>query len=154
MASAARLVELAKMLPSPLKRFLARYPPASIAPVGTAPTWHQENRPDPFNVYKHPVTGRAREPAYSMRRQALLVRMAREHGVEELLPETRKATETKLARRVELGLRTRGTGVGRKVKGHVWERHLISKYVAAAPSVGVLILMMIRAGWRRGERLC
>lgn len=58
-----------------------------------------------------------------------LVKLAREHGVEELLPETNKGTEYQLAQRVEHGLRVKGTGVGQKVKGHIHERHMIAKYV-------------------------
>ncbi|KAJ4170336.1 54S ribosomal protein L25, mitochondrial [Fusarium falciforme] len=53
--------------------------------------------------------------------------MAREHGVEDLLPDTRKGTEYRLAHRVEHGLRVKGTGVGQKVKGHIHERHMIAK---------------------------
>jgi hypothetical protein len=60
--------------------------------------------------------------------------MAREHGVEDLLPETTKGTEYRLAHRVEHGLRVKGTGVGQKVKGHIHERHMIAKY---AFSVGL-----------------
>ncbi len=37
---------------------------------------------------KHAVTGRWHDPKYSLRRQAELVKLAREHGVEELLPFT------------------------------------------------------------------
>ena len=55
--------------------------------------------------------------------------MARDHGVEELLPETDKDPDVKLAYRVEHGLRVKGTGVGQKVKGHIYERRMISKYV-------------------------
>lgn len=70
---------------------------------------------------------------YSSRRQAELVKLAREHGVEELLPETTKATEFRLAHRVEHGLRVKGTGVGQKVKGRIHERHMISKYGVIGP---------------------
>lgn len=48
--------------------------------------------------------------------------MARANGVEELLPYTTKGTEVRLQRRVEHGLRVKGTGVGQKVKGKLWER--------------------------------
>lgn len=58
-----------------------------------------------------------------------LVKLAREHGVEELLPQTNKGTEYQLAQRVEHGLRVKGTGVGQRVKGHIHERHMIAKYV-------------------------
>jgi len=55
--------------------------------------------------------------------------MAREHGVEELLPYTPKGTEERLRKRVEFGLRVKGTGVGQQVKGHAHERHLVAKWV-------------------------
>ncbi|KAG6038198.1 hypothetical protein E4U41_004450 [Claviceps citrina] len=131
MASAAnpsKYVQLAKTLPEPLQRFFARWPPASLQPAGgAAPTPFQEQRPDPFRFYKNAATGRWQDPVYSARRQAQLVQMAREHGVEELLPETTKGTEYRLAHRVEHGLRVKGTGVGQTVKGHIHERHMIAK---------------------------
>ncbi|CEI38899.1 unnamed protein product [Fusarium venenatum] len=127
MASAPQLIGLAKSLPAPLQRFFARYPPAAILPENAPKTRYQEERPNPFRFYKHPVTGKWQDPVYSHRRQAELVKMARDSGVEDLLPDTRKATEYKLAHRVEHGLRVKGTGVGQKVKGHIHERHMIAK---------------------------
>lgn len=129
MASASHYIQLAKSLPAPLQRFFARWPPAAIVPEGHPKTPYQEERPDPFRFVKHPNTGRWQDPVYSQRRQAELVKLAREHGVEELLPETNKGTEFRLAQRVEHGLRVKGTGVGQKVKGHIHERHMIAKYV-------------------------
>ncbi|KAF4994190.1 hypothetical protein FGRMN_5964 [Fusarium graminum] len=127
MASVPQLIGLAKSLPAPLQRFFARYPPAAILPENAPKTRYQEERQNPFRFYKHPVTGKWQDPVYSQRRQAELVQMARENGVEDLLPETRKATEYRLAHRVEHGLRVKGTGVGQKVKGHIHERHMIAK---------------------------
>ncbi|KAL5614389.1 hypothetical protein BROUX41_004495 [Berkeleyomyces rouxiae] len=130
------LVVLAKTLPQPLLRFLSRYPPASIqaasaatgaAAAAPAKTGYQLDRPNPFLYYKHPVTGKWNDPVYSLRRQAELVKMAREHGVEELLPEGPKSTANTLGHRVEHGLRVRGTGVGQRVKGHAFERQLYNK---------------------------
>ncbi|KAF7546489.1 hypothetical protein G7046_g9281 [Stylonectria norvegica] len=132
MASASNYIQLAKALPSPLQRFFARWPPAAIVPEGAPKTPHEEQRPNPFRFVKHAVTGKWQDPVYSARRQAMLVKMAREHGVEELLPETRKGTEYRLAHRVEHGLKVKGTGVGQKVKGHIHERHMIAKYVVVA----------------------
>ncbi|TFB06493.1 Diphthamide biosynthesis protein 4 [Trichoderma ghanense] len=133
MASPSSFVQLAKSLPEPLQRFFARWPPASLVAPGTPPTAFQEQRPNPFRFYKHPVTGRWQDPVYSQRRQAQLVKLAREHGVEELLPETTKGTEYRLAHRVEHGLRVKGTGVGQKVKGHIHERHMIAKFLVNPP---------------------
>lgn len=62
-----------------------------------------------------------------MRRQAELVKLARTHGVEELLPATPKGTESRIKRRVWLGLRVKGTGEGQKVKGHKFERERVKK---------------------------
>lgn len=154
-SSSSHLVQLAKTLPPPLQRFFARWPPAAILPTAEAkPTPHQEQRPNPFRFYKHPVTGKWQDPVFSQRRQAQLVQMAREHGVEELLPETTKATEYQLAHRVEHGLRVKGTGVGQKVKGHIHERHMIAKYVAANLEGRLQDADCFNLGWRRGEGPC
>ena len=50
------------------------------------------------------------------------MKLARANGVEELLPHTVKGTQERIAKRQEQGLRVRGTGVGQKVKGKLWER--------------------------------
>lgn len=84
---------------------------------------------NPFLPFKHPVTGKWQDPVYSLRRQAELVKLAREAGVEELLPFTNKGTEERIRHRVRWGLRVRGTGEGQKVKGHLYERLLAKKYV-------------------------
>ncbi|KAK3356135.1 hypothetical protein B0H65DRAFT_505912 [Neurospora tetraspora] len=130
-ATVKQHVQLALSLPPRLRTFLARYPPASILPAGADPETHktpyQEESPNPFMPTKHPITGKWHNPKYSLRRQAELVKLAQEHGVEELLPFTRKLNEEKLRKRVELGLRVKGTGVGEKVKGHKHERTLVAK---------------------------
>ncbi|PFH61769.1 hypothetical protein XA68_16298 [Ophiocordyceps unilateralis] len=126
-SSSAQLIQLAKTLPPPLQRFLARWPPAAIVGQTAKPTPWQEERPHPFSCCRDAVTGKRKDPVYSQRRQADLVKMARKHGVEELLPETTKGTEFKLTRRVKFGLRVKGTGVGEEVKGHIFERHMIAK---------------------------
>lgn len=154
MSSATQLVQLAKSLPLPLQRFFARWPPAAIVPQETAPTRFQTERPNPFKFYKHPVTGKWQDPVFSQRRQAELVKMAREHGVEELLPETTKGTEYRLAHRVEHGLRVKGTGVGQKVKGHIHERHMISKFVQFLAMRHAALLTLHFTGWNREEKPC
>ena len=50
------------------------------------------------------------------------MKLARAHGVEELLPFTVKATDERIRKREEHGLRVKGTGVGQRVKGKEWER--------------------------------
>lgn len=136
MAAAEQYIQLAKALPLRLQRFFARYPPASILPAGANPettkTAYQELTPNPFSAQKHPVTGKWHDPVFSLRRQAELVKLARENGVEELLPKTVKGTEYQIAHRVEHGLRVKGTGVGQSVKGHAYERASIAKYVTSA----------------------
>ena len=147
-------VKLAQSLPPQLLRFFARYPPP-LAPIASriqtpsAPAaintpssdpnassvgisdQHTlpEDQPDynPFQSYKHPASGRWHDPAYSLRRQADLVRMAQANGVEELLPYTVKGTSERVARRKEHGLRVKGTGAGQKVKGKLWERTMKGK---------------------------
>lgn len=139
-------VKLAQSLPPRLLRFFARYPPASFinsAPASTISTSLNTSPSDPnasqeettvsdsppslpyrnpFQSQKHPATGKWHDPVFSLRRQADLVKMARANGVEDLLPYTVKGTEERLIRRQEQGLRVKGTGVGQKVKGKLWER--------------------------------
>ena len=148
MAAQPQYVKLARSLPPRLTRFFERYPPASLIrspnnnqsqpgiisssvsdPPGdsTAPSkpgTEQQPVPNPFQAQKHPVTGRWHDPVFSLRRQADLVKLARGHGVEGLLPFTVKGTEERLRRREENGLRVKGTGVGQRVKGKAWERSL------------------------------
>ncbi|KAB5563470.1 hypothetical protein GE09DRAFT_1112603, partial [Coniochaeta sp. 2T2.1] len=126
-------IQLAKSLPPRLQTFFARYPAPAILPTGADPETHktpyQQDTPNPFLATKHPVTGKYHDPIYSLRRQAEIVKLARENGVEELLPYTPKGTYERLGKRVEFGLRVKGTGVGQKVKGHKHERQMIAKLV-------------------------
>jgi large subunit ribosomal protein L25 len=139
-------VKLAQSLPPRLLRFFARYPPAAFtnsAPASSISTSLNTSPADPnasaeettvadsppslpyrnpFQSQKHPATGKWHDPVFSLRRQADLVKMARTNGVEDLLPYTVKGTEERLIRRQEQGLRVKGTGVGQKVKGKLWER--------------------------------
>lgn len=81
---------------------------------------------NPFLPWKNPITGRWRGAMYGLRKQAELCKIARQYGVENLLPWSRKNSNVREARK-HLGLRVRGTGVGQQVKGHTWERGMISK---------------------------
>lgn len=129
-------IKLALSLPPRLRTFFARYPPPSILPSSDPTTYrkgdrtaYQKEAQNPFKFTRHPETGRFHDPKYSLRRQAELAKLAREHGVEELLPYSKKKSDVRLEKRVALGLRVKGTGVGQKVKGHKHERHMIAKYV-------------------------
>lgn len=86
--------------------------------------------PNPFLPWRNPETNRWRAPHFSLRRQADLVKLAQKHGVESLLPPSRKSSVFKEARILEKGLRVRGTGEGQKVKGHKWERQMPAKLEA------------------------
>jgi large subunit ribosomal protein L25 len=95
----------------------------SIEPTGSLPpSQPSTGPPNPFLPWKNPETGRWRGATIGLRRQAELVKMAKKHGVEALLPPGRKSTEYKEQRILEKGLRVKGTGEGQKVKGHKWER--------------------------------
>lgn len=142
-------VKLAEQLPPRLLRFFARYPPqailaqsslsaaspeppsapAAVDPAASNPTQTEVNStaPNPFAPQKHSVTGKWHDPVFSLRRQAELVKLARQYGVEELLPPTTKGTVERLKRRAENGLRVKGTGVGQRVKGKESERTLKSR---------------------------
>jgi large subunit ribosomal protein L25 len=79
---------------------------------------------NPFLPFKNPTTGNWISPKYSLREQADLCKIARQHSVEDLLPPSRKSSAFKQARILQKGLRVRGTGEGQKVKGHIWERQM------------------------------
>lgn len=83
--------------------------------------------PNPFLPLKNFRTGRWRGPAFSLRRQAVLTKLAAKHGIEDLLPPGKKSTEYKETKLHEKGLRVRGTGVDQRVKGHKWERDIPQK---------------------------
>ncbi|KAI9733196.1 MAG: hypothetical protein M1818_007314 [Claussenomyces sp. TS43310] len=162
MASTPRNIKLAEALPPRLIRFLARYPPQAILqPSQSLPRVYESSStvsstsssvpdapitehivpstngfrrgPNPFKTTKHLVTGRWHDPIFSLRRQADLVKLAREHGVEELLPPTVKGTAERLRRREENGLQVKGTGIGQKVKGKAWERSMKSRHAGSLP---------------------
>lgn len=141
-------IKLAQSLPPRLLRFFARYPPPAASFINRSPassistalntsssdanTSQEENSiadpppvllyQNPFQSHKHPASGRWHDPVYSLRRQADLVKVARANGVEDLLPYTVKGTEERIMKRQEQGLRVKGTGIGQKVKGKLWER--------------------------------
>ena len=79
---------------------------------------------NPFPPRKNFVTGKWWGPTYGLRKQADLVKLAAKHGVVDLLPHTIKKPGEKEKRRIERGLRVKGTGVGERVKGKKWERTL------------------------------
>ena len=155
MAATTEYVKLAQSLPPRLLRFFARYPPTSLsrvpnqalasnlttslntssqdpnetreeAVIATTPP-QKERAYNPFRAHKHPVTGVWHNPRFSLRHQADLVKLARNHGVEELLPYTTKKTEVRLRKREQLGLRVKGTGEGQRVKGKKEERTMKSR---------------------------
>ena len=138
MASIQHHIALARSLPPRLIKFFAKYPPCAIIPAANTPSNNPESpspvrnapevTPSPFKAQKSAITGRWHDPKFSLRRQAELVKLARQHGVEELLPHSVKGTAEKLRRREQNGLRVKGTGVGQKVKGKEWERTLKGRY--------------------------
>ena len=132
-------VKLAESLPPLLMRFFTRYQPQRPASSAIGSSTNQSSSsntktspiqnllepsalPNPFRSQQNPITGRWQEPIYSLRRQAVLVKLARAHGVEELLPPTVKGTEVRIQKRAEHGLQVKGTGIGQRVKGKGWER--------------------------------
>ena len=140
MATAEANVALARSLPPRLQRFFAQNPPRSLIGVSHRPLKSStandsprmpgapiQGKLNPFQPHKNPRTGKWNPPIYSLRRQAELVKLAAQHGVDDLLPGTIKSTEASMKRREEHGSRIKGTGLGQKVKGHVWERTLKSR---------------------------
>ena len=79
---------------------------------------------NPFLPFKNPRTGNWHPPVYSLRRQGELFKLAQAHNVLPLMPPSPKHPELKEQKRIDHGLRVQGTGVGKKVKGKLWERTL------------------------------
>lgn len=141
---ATEYVKLAQTLPPRLLRFLARYPPPSsipnkpITPEAVATSLNTSSLDpnarqietytsalpyaNPFTKMKHHITGQWHDPKIPLRRQAEMCKMARSYGIEDLLPPTSKSSQARLQRRVEKGVRVKGTGVGQRVKGKIFER--------------------------------
>ncbi|CAA9964639.1 hypothetical protein PTMSG1_07998 [Pyrenophora teres f. maculata] len=101
-------------------------PTPSTAPSNSniPPEAHDLPYPNPFLPHKNFATGRWQSPAFGLRKQADLVKLASQHGVVDLLPWTIKKPGEKERRRIERGLQVKGTGEGQKVKGKLWERTL------------------------------
>merc|ERR1712093_342057 len=94
-------VKLAQQLPPRLSRFFARYPPQAIVsssalskasspctPAADSSASSADHIstgqdgltvPSPFRCQKHPITGKWHDPVFSLRRQAELVKLARQH---------------------------------------------------------------------------
>ncbi|CAG8950361.1 hypothetical protein HYFRA_00006854 [Hymenoscyphus fraxineus] len=140
-------IKLAQKLPPRLLQFFARYPtrqlaphlssptPSSASPASPASSESSESPKreinfagmpyeNPFQRAIDPHSGKHQDPKFSLRRQADLAKLARKYGVEELLPFTVKNSQEKLRRRVENGLRVKGTGIGQRVKGKEAERSM------------------------------
>ncbi|KAF2178622.1 hypothetical protein K469DRAFT_471861, partial [Zopfia rhizophila CBS 207.26] len=120
-------IQLAQTLPKRLLDFFRKYPtPALISPdhAPTSEAPRSSEYVNPFQPRKNYATGKWYGPVYGLRKQAELVKLAQQHGVVSLLPYTVKLPGEKEKRRMERGLRVKGTGVGEKVKGKMWERTL------------------------------
>lgn len=168
MAPVESHVKLAQSLPPQLIRFFTRFPPQWVSnpeiisnsdPSTPLPTGQNSEQnlppqvlrpsslPNPFKPHKHPITRKWHDCVYSLRRQADLVKLAREHGVEELLPFTVKGTNFRRQKRAELGLRVKGTGVDQKVKGHKWERTL--RFRTAARKEAMIAMPQMIYEWKK-----
>ena len=84
-------------------------------------------KPSPFQAWKNPRTGAWHGPAYSLRRQAEMFKLAKKHNVLPLMPLSPKHPDVKERKRIEHGLRVQGTGEGKRVKGKAWERTLSTR---------------------------
>jgi len=89
-SSTDSFIALARNLHPRLARFFKRYPPGT----------HHDPVLNPFHVTLNPATNKWQDPVYSLRRQAEIHKLARQSGVEELLPPSLKsmaAKEVKIA---------------------------------------------------------
>lgn len=96
----------------------------STSPPDSAPTNNDGRKHNPFLPFRNPSTGNWHSPHYSLRRQAVLFKLAQQHNVLPLMPLSPKHPEVKAKKILEQGSRVKGTGVGQKVKGKLWERTL------------------------------
>ena len=135
MSAIERNIQLARQLPPRLQQFLALNPPRRLTTVQSTSRPDTEaadfpnpsastDKPNPFLPHKNDQTGRWHPPIYSLRRQAELVKLARAHGVEDLLPATSKNTSERQRRQEEHIARIQQVGNQTRVKGHIWERTL------------------------------
>lgn len=146
-------VALARTLHPRLIRFFTKFPPlvpqtaislssSTDADPPTAPlpdtkgmTWAEKREAlntalpyhNPFMPRKNHATGKWSGPRYGLRIQADLCKLARANGVEELMPFSLKRSDIRLQKRLESGVRVKGTGEGERVKGKIWERQLKPK---------------------------
>lgn len=108
---------------------------------------------NPFLPFVHPISGHWHPAAYSLRRQAELVKLASRYNVESLLPWTPKLPSEIERKRIEHGLRVKGTGLGQKVKGKLWERTLkgrLDQRTKAMEGMDELIQQWKQRGHGRG----
>ncbi|OCK78691.1 hypothetical protein K432DRAFT_435823 [Lepidopterella palustris CBS 459.81] len=153
MSTRIQQIELASALPKRLLDFFRKYPPPALTQGLSAPATPSPDQDavasttsltglnatmiespatqpapvaynNPFQPTKHYRSGRWHSPVYGLRRQAEMVKLAEKHGVVSLLPYTIKLPGERAKRREERGLRVKGTGVGERVKGKLWERTL------------------------------
>ncbi|USW57591.1 Putative 54S ribosomal protein L25 [Septoria linicola] len=141
-------IRLAQQLPPRLLHFFKKYPPSTMSTTSSSDpnvvaavteSLSQTSMTDssagltdkkthnPFLPFKNPRTGAYHGPAYSLRRQADLYKLAKSCGVLALMPIAPKHPEIKEQNRIERGLRVQGTGEGKRVKGKMWERTMRSK---------------------------
>ncbi|ETN38539.1 uncharacterized protein HMPREF1541_06575 [Cyphellophora europaea CBS 101466] len=109
--------------------------------------------PNPFLPFRNPTTGRWAGARISLRTQADLVKLAKKHSIENLLPPGRKSTVFKEERVLHRGLRVKGTGEGQQVKGHQWERKipaLLQKRQEALEQMPALVREWQARGHGRG----
>ncbi|KAK9458060.1 hypothetical protein V1511DRAFT_491625 [Dipodascopsis uninucleata] len=73
-------------IPPLLSRFFKKYPPQPLVSYSSKITSTDAPDRNPFLPARHPVTKKLHDPAVSLRRQSDLFKLAREYGLENLLP--------------------------------------------------------------------
>lgn len=82
----AQARQLVNALPRPLLNFFKKHPPASQTQWAPITGSTDKSPRNPFHPHKNTTTLKFNEPRYSVRRQTDLVKMAREYGLDHLLP--------------------------------------------------------------------
>lgn len=112
-----------KSLPDKLSKFFLRYPPRQIQEYAQKPVSISDPTRNPFLATFNEITQKYRSPAYSLREQSDLFKLAEQYGIEKLLPSMNKkfGIQKKSEKRTMSGVR--------RPKGSKYDNNRPERYV-------------------------